>query len=138
MSKPARTAARTTAAMPVAVKIDADQRARAQRLAQARERTPHGQTGEAIAQVVTHEAPREQGHQQALAAWRDDALTGLNVAQARVMALQPGVGRPAEGLDRAFREWPIDFGPSGDRVLYRWGGTRPSFWPCAINGEADD
>jgi plasmid stabilization system protein ParE len=40
-------------------------------------------------------------------------------AGVRVLAVQPGVGRPAEGMDPEFREWLIDFGDSGYVVLYR-------------------
>ena len=40
----------------------------------------------------------------------------------RVIAKQPGVGRPAEDLDAEFREWLIDFGHSGYVVLYHYDG----------------
>ena len=38
----------------------------------------------------------------------------------KIIALQPGIGRPAEELDAEYREWPIDFGDSGYVVLYRY------------------
>jgi plasmid stabilization system protein ParE len=38
----------------------------------------------------------------------------------KIIALQPGIGRPAEELDAEYREWPIDFGESGYVVLYRY------------------
>ncbi len=37
----------------------------------------------------------------------------------RVLALQPGMGRPCGELEPAYREWMIDFGASGYVVLYR-------------------
>ena len=30
-----------------------------------------------------------------------------------VLSLQPGMGRPVEGMDNEFRDWIIDFGDSG-------------------------
>ena len=43
-------------------------------------------------------------------------------AGVRVLAHQPEVGRPAENMDLAFREWPIEFGSSGYIALYRFDG----------------
>lgn len=40
----------------------------------------------------------------------------------KVLALQPGMGRPADDLDAEFREWMIDFGDSGYIVRYRYDG----------------
>jgi plasmid stabilization system protein ParE len=40
----------------------------------------------------------------------------------KVLALQPGIGRPAEDMEPEFREWLIDFGHSGYVVLYRFEG----------------
>ena len=40
----------------------------------------------------------------------------------KVIARQPGIGRPAEDMDAEFREWLIDFGHSGYAVLYRYEG----------------
>lgn len=37
----------------------------------------------------------------------------------RVVAQQPGIGRPVEDMEPAFREWPISFGDSGYLALYR-------------------
>ena len=37
-----------------------------------------------------------------------------------VVAARPGIGRPADGMDPEFREWPIGFGDSGYLVLYRF------------------
>ena len=36
-----------------------------------------------------------------------------------MLSLQPGSGRPVEGMDEAFRAWIIDFGDSGYVVRYR-------------------
>jgi plasmid stabilization system protein ParE len=37
-----------------------------------------------------------------------------------VLALQPGIGRPAEDMESEYREWIIDFGGSGYIALYRY------------------
>ncbi|MEK7344975.1 MAG: type II toxin-antitoxin system RelE/ParE family toxin [Pseudomonadota bacterium] len=37
----------------------------------------------------------------------------------KVLALQPGLGRPIEDMDDEFREWIIDFGDSGFVARYR-------------------
>lgn len=37
----------------------------------------------------------------------------------KVLSLQPGMGRPVEGMDNEFRDWIIDFGDSGDVARYR-------------------
>jgi plasmid stabilization system protein ParE len=31
----------------------------------------------------------------------------------KVLSLQPGMGRPVDGMDNEFRDWIIDFGDSG-------------------------
>ncbi len=38
----------------------------------------------------------------------------------RLVAHQPQLGRPVDGLEPEFREWLIDFGNSGYVVLYRF------------------
>jgi plasmid stabilization system protein ParE len=38
----------------------------------------------------------------------------------KVIALQPGVGRPSEDMAPEYREWMINFGDSGYIVLYRY------------------
>lgn len=38
----------------------------------------------------------------------------------RVLAQQPGLGRPVDDMDDEFREWVIDFGDSGYVVRYRF------------------
>jgi len=37
----------------------------------------------------------------------------------KVLPLQPGVGRPVDGMDEEFRDWIIDFGDSGYVARYR-------------------
>jgi plasmid stabilization system protein ParE len=37
----------------------------------------------------------------------------------KVLALQPGMGRPVEEMDDEFRDWIIDFGDSGYVARYR-------------------
>lgn len=37
----------------------------------------------------------------------------------KVLSLQPGMGRPVEGMDKEFRDWIIDFGDSGYVTRYR-------------------
>lgn len=38
----------------------------------------------------------------------------------KVLALQPGIGRPADDMEPEYREWMIDFGNSGYIALYRY------------------
>jgi plasmid stabilization system protein ParE len=38
----------------------------------------------------------------------------------KVIAQQPGIGRPMEEMEPEYREWPIDFGDSGYVTLYRY------------------
>jgi plasmid stabilization system protein ParE len=40
----------------------------------------------------------------------------------KVIAQQPGIGRPAEDMEPECREWLIDFGDSGYVVMYRLHG----------------
>ncbi|QNM96144.1 type II toxin-antitoxin system RelE/ParE family toxin [Chitinimonas koreensis] len=40
----------------------------------------------------------------------------------KLLASQPGVGRPAEEMEPEYREWLIDFGDSGYIALYRYDG----------------
>lgn len=42
----------------------------------------------------------------------------------RILAAHPEIGRPAEGMEPEFREWPIPFGDSGYLALYRIDGPR--------------
>ncbi len=41
-------------------------------------------------------------------------------ASVKIIAQQPGIGKPVEEMEPAYREWPINFGDSGYLVLYRW------------------
>ena len=40
----------------------------------------------------------------------------------QILALQPGVGRPAQDMEPEYREWPIDFGHSGYVALCHFDG----------------
>ncbi len=40
----------------------------------------------------------------------------------KIIALQPGIGRPADDMEPEYREWLIDFGDSGYVALYRLDG----------------
>jgi len=40
----------------------------------------------------------------------------------KILANQPGVGRPADDMDPEYREWMINFGDSGYVALYRFDG----------------
>lgn len=55
----------------------------------------------------------------------DAATRAVNAirGQMKVLAYQPGIGRPADGMEPEFREWLIDFGDSGYVVLYRYDGN---------------
>jgi len=63
----------------VGVKIDPLMKARLQRLAKARHRTPHWVMREAIEQYVTREEKREALNQDVLLAWKEYEETGLHV-----------------------------------------------------------
>jgi predicted transcriptional regulator len=66
---------------PVTIKLDPDLRARIQRLATARQRTPHWLMREAISEYVTREEQREALRASAQAAWEAYAQTGQHVTQ---------------------------------------------------------
>jgi plasmid stabilization system protein ParE len=40
----------------------------------------------------------------------------------QILALQPGIGRPAQDMEPEYREWLIEFGQSGYVALYRFDG----------------
>lgn len=40
----------------------------------------------------------------------------------KVVAHQPGIGRPADDMEPEYREWMINFGDSGYVALYRYDG----------------
>jgi predicted transcriptional regulator len=61
------------------LKLDADTKARLQKLAHARRRSSHWLMREAIEQYVDREERREQFRQDALAAWAEYQATGLHI-----------------------------------------------------------
>ena len=61
------------------LKLDAETKARLQKLANARRRSSHWLMREAIEQYVDREERREQFRQDALAAWAEYQTTGLHV-----------------------------------------------------------
>jgi len=52
---------------------------------------------------------------------RDAATRAVSAIRrgVQMLCLQPGLGRPIEGMDEAFRDWIIDFGDSGYVLRYR-------------------
>jgi predicted transcriptional regulator len=79
---------------PVAVKIDADIKARVKRLADARNRTAHCLMREAITQYVEREERREAFRQDAFLAWEDYRATGMHAT--------------AEEVDKWLTSWGAD------------------------------
>lgn len=61
------------------LKLNTETKARVQRLAAARRRTPHWVLREAVEQYVEREEARERLRQDALAAWNHYQETGLHV-----------------------------------------------------------
>ena len=80
---------------PTTLKIDTQTRERIQRLAQARDRTPHWMMLEAIRQFADREEAREQLRHEAIARWEIYRQTGLHVtaqeADAWLAKLERGV-----------------------------------------------
>jgi len=76
----------STSARPVAIKIDADIKARMKRLAEARHRTSHWLMREAITQYVEREEKREAFRQDTLKAWEEYRTTGLHATADEVDA----------------------------------------------------
>jgi predicted transcriptional regulator len=76
------------------LKLDAETKARLQKLAHARRRSSHWLMREAIEQYVEREERREQFRQDALAAWAEYQATGLHVtaeeAEAWLARLEAG------------------------------------------------
>lgn len=66
---------------PVAIKIDPETRERVERLASARQRTPHWLMREAIRQYVEREEKRETLRQDAIQAWEAYQATALHLTQ---------------------------------------------------------
>jgi predicted transcriptional regulator len=74
------------AVRPVAIKLDAETKARLKRLADARQRTSHWLMREAISQYVEREERREAFRQDGLRAWQEYQSTGLHVTAAEADA----------------------------------------------------
>jgi predicted transcriptional regulator len=66
-------------ASTTSLKLDAEIKARVNRLATARRRSPHWVMREAIEEYVQREEKREQFKQDALTAWEDYQTTGLHL-----------------------------------------------------------
>jgi len=64
------------------LKLDIETKARIQRLAASRRRTPHWILREAVEQYVEREEARERLRQDAVAAWEHYQETGLHVTEA--------------------------------------------------------
>jgi len=75
-----------TASPTTSVKLDADLKARLQRLADARRRSQHWLMCEAIEQYVGREEKRQQLRNDALAAWAEYQETGLHITAAEADA----------------------------------------------------
>ncbi|HET6587292.1 MAG TPA: type II toxin-antitoxin system RelE/ParE family toxin [Oleiagrimonas sp.] len=63
------------------------------------------------------------------------AVSGIREG-VKILARHARAGRPIEGMDVAFREWPIDFGSSGYVVLYRVDGDHVSLLAIRHQKEA--
>jgi len=81
----------------VGVKIDPLMKARLQRLAKARHRTPHWVMREAIEQYVTREEKREALRQDVSQAWQEYEETGLHVTGEEAITWLETWGTDAEG-----------------------------------------
>lgn len=55
----------------------------------------------------------------------------------KVLARQPGMGRPAQDMEPEYREWLIDFGDSGYVALYRYDGSTAVILAVRHQGELD-
>lgn len=82
---------------PVTIKIDPEIKKRVQRLADARQRTPHWLMREAIVQYVEREERREAFRRDTLDAWEEYRTTGLHAT--------------AEGVDAWLQSWGTDEEP---------------------------
>ena len=105
---------------------------------------------QAINQYVEREEKRAAFRQVAVAAWDAYRAAGLRDVQrlyrfladngedagrraisairqgVKMIARQPGIGRPADDMDPDYREWPIEFSGSGYVVLYRFHQRPPA------------
>ncbi|MDR1920463.1 MAG: type II toxin-antitoxin system RelE/ParE family toxin [Candidatus Adiutrix sp.] len=55
----------------------------------------------------------------------------------QILARQPEVGRPFEGLDPEYREWLLSFGAGGYMDLYRYDGSTAVILAIRHQKEAD-
>lgn len=69
----------TTVVRPVAIKIDSEIKERVNRLAEARQRSPHWLMREAIFQYVEREEKREALRQDAIKAWNEYQATAQHL-----------------------------------------------------------
>lgn len=69
----------TTVVRPVAIKIDSEIKERINRLAEARQRSPHWLMREAIFQYVEREEKREALRQDAIKAWNEYQATAQHL-----------------------------------------------------------
>ncbi|MDP3841417.1 MAG: CopG family ribbon-helix-helix protein [Oxalobacteraceae bacterium] len=76
----------STAAVPIAVKIDPAMKERMKRLADARHRTTHWVMREAIREYVEREEKRQAFRQDGINAWHEYQETGLHVSGDEVIA----------------------------------------------------
>ncbi len=74
------------AAKTISVKLDADTRARLEKLAEARHRSAHWIMREAISQYVEHEEKRDALRQATVKAWEECQETGLHATAEEVDA----------------------------------------------------
>lgn len=84
------------ATRPTTIKIDADTKERMQRLATARQRTPHWMMREAILQYVEREEKRDAFRQDTQKAWDEYHKTGQHATAAEVDAWLASWGTEAE------------------------------------------
>lgn len=71
---------------PTTIKIDQETKARVQRLAEARQRTPHWMILDAIRQYVDREEKRDAFRQDGIKAWREYQKAGLHLTGDEVIA----------------------------------------------------
>lgn len=83
---------RAPAAMPVSLKLDAEERARLAALASARKRSSHYLMREAVREYLTREEARQSFRDEAAKAWRDYKKTGLHATQDEVDAWVDSLG----------------------------------------------
>jgi predicted transcriptional regulator len=76
--------------------LDEDTRSRVQKLAEARDRSPHWILREAVSDFLDREEKRETMRQAALAAWEEFELTGLHLTHTEADAW---LARLEEGQD---------------------------------------